>query len=235
MEDIIRSIDTGMLNNDLFGVKVLGDFNGEIKLSDCLEDISSAINMATTTGEIIYTNDIQKLEKIINETPSHKHNLDTITISQSQCLENACTKYCTDILEGKGESKSMEILKIYKERKATQLLNDYEEKLYKITQEDSIKSIINDAIEQIKDLYPDEYEENTSVISSIKSYGDFLKTEETIEKENELTIEYEKSVNELNDLIEEVSARLELAENGAEKTKILEIYNILDKKGKINA
>ena len=57
----------------------------------------------------------------------------------------------------------------------------------------------------------------------------------TIEKENKLTIEYERSINELNDLIEEVKARLELAENGAEKTKILEIYDILDKKGKINA
>lgn len=225
------------ITNDLYGVKVFGDFNGEIKLSDTLNEISKAVGIATTTGQKIYTNDIEKMKNLID-------NYEITTMSpcptspidiESQCLENAVIEYCKDILDERKEDKNMEILKIYKERKATKLLNDYEEKLDEINQEDSIKSIINDAIEQIKDLYPDEYEENINVISSIKSYGDFLKTEETIEKENKLTIEYERSINELNDLIEEVKARLELAENGAEKTKILEIYDILDKKGKINA
>ena len=180
--------------NDLYRLRVFGDFNGEIKLSDDLDEISKA-------------------------------------------LEDIVVEYCKDILDERKENKNMEILKIYKERKNTQLLNDYEKELAKINQENPFEIIIKEAVEQIQELYSNEYKKelNDFILVSPTIGLSKLKTKETIEKENKLTAEYKKSINELDDLIKEVEARLELAENNAEKVKILKSYDILDKNGKINA
>ena len=228
--------------DDLFKVKVLGDFNGEVKLTDNPDDVLKAINIATTTGDKIYTNDIEQMGKLIDETTNYMSN--NITILMSESLENMCEKYCEDILNEKKEDTNMEILKIYKERKATKLLNDYEENLDAITQNDPFKVIIEEAIEQIQKLSLNEYGEKiegfvlmpTTIKNFIEKGTEIeLKTKETVEEENKLTIEYEKAVNELNDLIKEVEARLELTENSAEKVKVLKSYGILNKDGKINA
>ena len=231
-----------IIEDNLYGVKVFGDFNGEIKLTDNPNDVLKAIDLATKTGQNIYTNDIGKMENLIYETTNI--DIDNTSVKLSTSLENIVNKYCNDILNEEGEEKNMEILKIYKERKAAQLLKDYEENLDKINQENPFKVIIEEAIEQIQKLSLNEYGEKiegfvlmpTTIKNFIEKGTEIeLKTKETIEKEEELTSEYEKSINELNDLIKEVEARLELTENSAEKVKVLKSYGILNKDGKINA
>ena len=83
----------------------------------------------------------------------------------------------------------MEILKIYKERKNTQLLNDYEKELAKINQENPFEIIIKEAVEQIQELYSNEYKKelNDFILVSPTIGLSKLKTKETIEKENKLT------------------------------------------------
>ena len=202
--------------NSNIGVGVFGDFGNGFEFSDNIKDINYALSKSTTTGSQIYTNDIEGFKNLIaEEMPAHTHYWGEITgipVVQNDYITSEVLNYVTKINE-EGDN-NMEILTIYKNRKMTKLLKYYEE--FKNTAE----------------LYLEENKEEFDG-KALGCLG--LTTKKIDEKIKELDIQYNEDRKAVERLIEEVSARLELAENGAEKTKILEIYNILDENGKINA
>lgn len=132
--------------------------------------------------------------------------------------------------EGKN---NMKILEIYKERKEKILYKNYKEKIKEIESFDSIQSLLNDTQDQLNALLGRKDDDKVT-ISVINLKGDKLHDEITQVKVQEVGLNYDKQKFELNSLIEEVQALLEMTSDYDEQIKILKKYDIINKEGKLN-
>lgn len=130
-----------------------------------------------------------------------------------------------------GDFKDMnKLLEMYKERKADEIADKYMELNEELENNDTVCSLINDTNNQLRVML--DIEEDIDVIE-IKELYRFSK--ETIEKKTELRNAHTNELNELNKLVAEVQAHLEMAdiEDYKLKIEILQNYGIVDKNGKI--
>lgn len=136
-----------------------------------------------------------------------------------------------DFNEDKGENK-MEILKIY-ERKARNVIEKkYDELEKEVKENDAVKKIIQDASNQINVLL-DRDEKNAIDLTPPLIYSELLEPKSS-EKIVELKRERGREERNVEKLIEEVKARLEICDNTEEsKIAVLKTYGILNSDGKI--
>lgn len=133
-------------------------------------------------------------------------------------------KYETENKEG---NNMLKILEIYKEKKTKEIEQKYDEQLLELECNDPINAVIEEAEEKLREML-----KTDKVIISVTSDTVTL-TPETIEKRKAIIDIIHKEKEELNNVIEEITALLEFAPNYEESTKILLAYDIIDKKGKI--
>ena len=145
-------------------------------------------------------------EKITNET-----NLQNISIENINMEENNMLK----------------ILEIYKEKKTREIEQKYDAQLEDLEINDHAQILINETKEKLKEML-----ETDKVMISVNSYTVNL-TSETIEKRNAIIDIIKKEKKELNNVIKEIEALLELAPNYEEKLQILRDYGIIDKRKNI--
>lgn len=126
------------------------------------------------------------------------------------------------------EVKSMEIVKIYFERKREELIKKYEEKIDTLILSDENVIMLNNTLDKIKNNLKKE-----------EKYIDlcFVKTDvindDTLKKINKLKEERQEKFLELATKRTEVNAFLQDAETYEQKMKILSAYGIIDKNGKL--
>lgn len=145
-------------------------------------------------------------EKITNET-----NLQNISIENINMEENNMLK----------------ILEIYKEKKTREIEQKYDAQLEDLEFNDPAQILINETEEKLKEML-----ETDKVMISVNS-DTVNVTPETIEKRNAIIDIIKKEKEELNNVIKEIEALLELAPNYEEKLQILRDYGIIDKRKNI--
>lgn len=185
------------------------------------------------TREYIFrTTDI---EKIINEPEIqifYPNNINDIILEQS--IKEMKRKPAEKLLSEKTginlkymEEKEMEILKIYRNKTENYLRNEYNKKKEEILNKDRIQSVLKRAEEEINILLERD-EDNKFEFHSITMLEPA--TEVLLKKVEK---EFDEKINKFNDLVTEVKAQMEIAENYETKIEILKRYNILDETGKI--
>ena len=145
-------------------------------------------------------------EKITNET-----NLQNISIGNIN----------------KEENNMLKILEIYKEKKTREIEQKYDAQLEDLEFNDPAQILINETEEKLKEIL-----ETDKVMISVNS-DTVNVTPETIEKRNAIIDIIKKEKKELNNVIKEIEALLELAPNYEEKLQILRDYGIIDKRKNI--
>lgn len=145
-------------------------------------------------------------EKITNET-----NLQNISIENIN-------------MEG---NNMLKILEIYKEKKTREIEQKYDAQLEDLEFNDPAQILINETEEKLKEML-----ETDKVMISVNSDTVNL-TPETIEKRKVIIDIIHKEKEELNNVIKEIEALLELAPNYEEKLQILRDYGIIDKRKNI--
>lgn len=190
-------------------------------------------DMDTEQVFIIEEDGIEKCNDVLVSTK----NIDTITVDcniQRSVYEN--------MLKGEERNMNNKIVDLYHERKKKELSNRYEE----------IFNTEYEALDVVK-----EYNEiintfNTSLTELANKYNSeevrvLLKTGYKNTYEYELSFdlkdhivsqhrdEYEAELKKLDLLVEEVSAMLAFSDNEEYRLNVLKQYDIVDKKGKLNA
>lgn len=130
-------------------------------------------------------------------------------------------------IENKEENNMLKILEIYKEKKTREIEQKYDAQLEDLEFNDPAQILINETEEKLKEIL-----ETDRVILSINS-DTISCTSETIEKRNAIIDIIKKEKKELNNVIKEIEALLELAPNYEEKLQILRDYGIIDKRKNI--
>ena len=155
-------------------------------------------------------------------------------------------KFKKDYLRGFKEEKDMEILEIYKVRKMKAIDQEFEEKRESLEHNNEIinryKEIIN-TFQADMDEFVNEEKVKASGLIQQTPYFDNYRYELNRPKINELFDDINKErtdkFQELDRLIDEVKAMISIVpKDGNYDAKVIEIlksYEILDKKGKINA
>ena len=190
-------------------------------------------DMDTEQVFIIEEEGIEKCNDVLVSTT----NIDTITFD---C--NIPRSVYENILKGEERNMNNKIVDLYYERKRKELSNRYEE----------IVKTEYEALDVVK-----EYNEiintfNTSLVELANKYNSeevrvLLKTgyKDTYEYELSFDLkdhiasqhrdEYEAELQKLDLLVEEVSAMLAFSDNEEYRLNVLKQYDIVDKKGKLNA
>ena len=130
-------------------------------------------------------------------------------------------------IENKEENNMFKILEIYKEKKTREIEQKYDAQLEDLKFNDPAQILINETEEKLKEML-----ETDKVMRSVNS--DTVNfTPETIEKRKVIIDIIHKEKEELNNVIKEIEALLELAPNYEEKLQILRDYGIIDKRKNI--
>lgn len=128
------------------------------------------------------------------------------------------------------EQEKMKILEIYSRRKIDLIKKKYDEMSSSIIEKDDVRKLLIDTENQINVML-DKDEKDAVMIA--ERYSHLLKPE-TRKKLDKINLEYNKEIDELNILLEEVEARLEMTDNYEEQVKILKKYNIFNASHKLN-
>lgn len=155
-------------------------------------------------------------------------------------------KFKEDYLREFKEEKIMNILEIYKSRKAKAIDQEYEEKRESIENNNEIINRYNEITNTFRanmDEFANEEKVKASGLIQQTPYFDNYRYELNRFKVNELfeDIDEDRKVKiaKLDELINEVKAMMDIVPHGesydAKIIEILKNYEILDKKGKINA
>lgn len=147
--------------------------------------------------------------------------------NDKKILEQVNDKIFEDL--GK-EQEKMKILEIYNNRKIDLIKKKYDKKMSEIINKDAIRNLLIDTENQIN-IILDKEEGDEVRLSDRYSH---LLMPETQEKLSELQKKHDKEIYELNILLEEVEARLEMTDNYEEQVKILKKYNIFNASHKLN-
>lgn len=148
--------------------------------------------------------------------------------------------------EFKEENEIMEILTIYQERKQKELQKEYNEKKQAILDSDKYISRYNELINTFNASLEELANEEKAIESEvfiITPYNSTIKYDiSEIYKSNllhDLDEEMGEKLKALYDMLDEVKAMIAIVPSGenydAKVVEILKNYDILDKKGKINA
>lgn len=164
---------------------------------------------------------------IDNGLSSNLATIGSVTLNDVKLtVDNPIYDYYKNLCEK--EKNSMDILKLYKERKNKEIEKEYHDKKEELLAKDTIQNIINEMMDQVNAIL--ESEENSS---RLKMFEQELLTKDTEEKLKKLRFENDKKYDKVNKTIEEVEALFTLTTDYKERMKILEKYGII-KNGKIN-
>lgn len=135
-------------------------------------------------------------------------------------------------LGNKKEDKDMKVLDIYEERER-EYINDN----FKITKEELIKNdpfvkLYDKYIKDIEKLYKKEYDRELEYKSVLRTEFLAKETREAIEKADEQKV---FELENLDELLVEVKAMLDMTNDYDKKIEILKKYQILNEEGMINA
>lgn len=130
--------------------------------------------------------------------------------------------------ENKEENNMFKILEIYKEKKTKEIEQKYDKQLEDLEFNDPVTVYLHQAENTIKEILKTEEDVSLVIASNLIEF-----TQETLEKRKEIRDTIHKEKKELNNVIEEIEALLELAPNYEEKLQILRDYGIIDKKKNI--
>lgn len=195
------------------------------------------LKQLTFYGRTLKGMELLEWEQIdFNAVPSINHPMDIVTQQVLTDIkgENPYKMYVEGKFENaieKGEDK-MKILEIYS-RKANSIIEDKYDKLEKeVRENDVIYKIIQDASNQINVLL-DRDEKNAINLVPTGIYSELLEPKSS-EKIVELKLEREREERNVEKLIEEVKARLEICDNDEiSKVEVLKKYGILTSEEKI--
>lgn len=227
----------------------VNDFNNPMRKYDIyLEfiDILKVIKQIQPEIMIVEKNVFKNVEKIIknNFIDDFKDRAKKVVGIEKIIVQNNCDDFSHyqmyyDVLhknihvtpyykiENKEENNMLKILEIYKEKKTKEIEQKYDAQLEDLEFNDPAQILINETEEKLKEIL-----ETDRVILSINS-DTISVTSETIEKRNAIIDIIKKEKEELNNVIKEIEALLELAPNYEEKLQILRDYGIIDKKKNI--
>lgn len=211
---------------------------------DC--NISYDLEQLTFNGRALRRTELLNWEKLdFNVVPSIKYPMDIVT--QQVLADIKLPKYepyisgltsqimgiedHNNIYNVEGE-KYMKILGIYSRKANSIIEKKYDELEKEVRDNDTINKIIQDASNQINVLL-DRDEKNAISLVPSGLYCELLEPKSS-EKIVELKCEREREERNVEKLIEEVKARLEICDdNETSKVAVLKEYGILDKDGKI--
>lgn len=127
------------------------------------------------------------------------------------------------------EEKEMEILKIYEENRINEIDEYYEAERETIMENDEIQKILDEAKVKIRDISELDENEEVYVDCSVADITKNTRTQlYTLDEEKEIKLQ------NLDKLIREIEAQLEIAPDYETKIKIMKDYGVIDKKtGKI--
>lgn len=132
----------------------------------------------------------------------------------------------------KKENKNMKILELYKERELDYIQETFEETKKALIEKDAFTKLHNKYADEIKKLYKKEYGEEMKYNLVL---GEGFLTSETRESIDEADDEKVFEIENLEELIEEVEALLDMTNDYDKKIEILKKYQILNEEGMINA
>ena len=209
-------------------------------------NISYDLEQLTFEGKTLNSMQLQNWEKLdFNVVPSINHPMDIVT--QQVLADIKLPKYepyisgltsqimgiedHNNIYNVEGE-KYMKILGIYSRKANSIIEKKYDELEKEVRENDSVNKIIQDASNQINVLL-DRDEKNAISLVPSGLYCELLEPKNS-EKIVELKCERDREERNVEKLIEEVKARLEICDdNETSKVAVLKEYGILDKDGKI--
>lgn len=157
------------------------------------------------------------------------------SISKYPIIENTITSSLLENIKIEGVSKNMKILNIYEDKKIEKFNQELEEERNKILLKDPFNAIVEQAKKQIKDLYKNENDIDLSESDIELTSNLILMSKETQVKLENIEKNHMDSRKNLDKLLQEVNAQLELTNDYDKQIAILKNYGILDKNGKINA
>lgn len=135
-------------------------------------------------------------------------------------------------LERKCENVT-ELVNLYKKRCIEKINKEYVKEENEIIAKDPIEEYKNQLF-TIKEAMEEHFKDSELKVKCTIGL-DYTYAEDTRKQLEELTKNVEKKRAEVNELCEEVEARLSLCENEESKIKVLKSYDILGKDGRINA
>lgn len=125
------------------------------------------------------------------------------------------------------ETNMLKLLEMYKGRKTTEIEEKYDKQIHEIESNDAAQIFIEQAEQSLKVIL------NTENLKIVLNSDVLEYTQETIDAKNKIVDMIRKEKHELNIVIDEISALLELAPDFEQKMKILRDYGIIDKKKNI--
>lgn len=131
------------------------------------------------------------------------------------------------IFSKEGKNNMLKVLEIYKEKKTREIETKYDKQLEELEFNDPVQVILRETENNLKEILNTETLTLT-INSNVKEF-----TEETLDKRDEIIKIIHVEKQNLKMQISEIEALLELAPNYEEKMKILQAYDIIDKKGKL--
>lgn len=146
-----------------------------------------------------------------------------ITIDASKISINTSNLGLPNIIGGENK---MDILEIYKERKIEEITNKYAKIEREVIENDEVHKIIEETENRLNVLL-DRDEDN-----EVKLYFDEYE-HKTLIKLKELALNEANERNDLDTLIDEIKAQLEISDSYVTTIEIYKNYGILDKEGKI--
>ena len=125
------------------------------------------------------------------------------------------------------ETNMLKLLEMYEGRKTKEIEEKYDKQIHEIESNDAVQIFIEQAEQTLKGILNTE-NLKLNLNSDVLEY-----TQETIDAKNKIVDMIRKEKHELNIIIDEISALLELAPDFEQKMKILRDYGIIDKKKNI--
>lgn len=133
--------------------------------------------------------------------------------------------------------KEMKVLEIYKERMENKYEDQYSKNFVEIREhDDNVKQAINieNQAKSLVEKISEERKEKSPYIIYIDYCPEELFTEKSKKEKADADMLFKNQMSKLDNLIQEVKARLELTNSSEEQVDVLKTYGILDKNGKVN-
>lgn len=232
----IKNADTGQeikINGPLkFNVDNKNLFNSD----DCVDSLVYSFENYMKTGDISLTGSTATSYEpygapLSPEYPREPYQQNTIL------TDHTVTNPTFDIwnrLNNLGnikENKNMKILELYKERELDYIQETFEETKKALIEKDAFTKLHNKYADEIKKLYKKEYGEEMKYNLVL---GEGFLTSETRESIDEADDEKVFEIENLEELIEEVEALLDMTDDYDKRIEILKRYNILSEEGMLN-
>lgn len=214
----IKNADTGQEIKINGPLKFNFDNKNLFGFDDCVDSCVYSVENYIKTGDISLTG-----EPYQQNTTLTDHTVTNAAYNIWNELNN---------LGNKKENKNMKILELYKERELDYIQGIFEETKKALIEKDAFTKLHNKYADEIKKLYKKEYGEEMKYNLVLGEGFLTSETREAIEKaDDEKVFELEN----LDEMLEEVTAMLDITNDYDKKIEILKKYQILNEEGMINA